>query len=164
MDVVFRFTRGMQKRGYTPGAKVISIEQISLGAVLARELEVPTTSAAYKILRLRSVNQEPVLLESYTIPALRYNGLDRYDLENRSLYEVMESEYGVTIVSARQSLEPVIANEFEADLLGVPVGAPLMLEKRVTFDKDHCPVEYGKDRYRGDRFRFVTEASAPFDL
>ena len=164
MDIVFRFTRGMQKRGYTPGAKVISIDQISLGAALARELEVSADSSAYQILRLRSINLEPVLLESYTIPASRFLGLDNYDLENRSIYEVMENEYGVTIVSARQSFEPVIANKYEADLLGVPVGAPLMMEKRVTRDKDHCPVEYGKDRYRGDRFRFVTEAAAPFDL
>ena len=164
MDIVFRFTRGMQKRGYTPGARLISIEQIPLGAALARELEVPTSSMAYKILRLRSINQEPVMLESYTIPALRFAGLDHYDLENRSIYEVVETEYGVTIVSARQSFEPVIANDFEAGLLGVRVGAPLMLETRVSLDKNHCPVEYGKDRYRGDRFRFVTEAAAPFDL
>ncbi len=164
MDIVFRFTRGMQKRGYTPGARLISIEQLSLGAAMSRELDVPSTSSAYQILRLRSINQEPVMLESYTIPALRFPGLDRYDLENRSIYEVLETEYAVTIVSARQSFEPVLANDFDAGLLGVRIGAALMLEKRVSLDQNHCPVEYGKDRYRGDRFRFVTEASAPFDL
>jgi DNA-binding GntR family transcriptional regulator len=37
-----------------------------------------------------------------------------------------------------------------------------MLEKRLSFDPDGKPVEYGKDRYRGDRFRFVTE-SAPLE-
>jgi hypothetical protein len=38
-----------------------------------------------------------------------------------------------------------------------------MLEKRVSYDPENLPVEVGKDRYRGDRFRFVTEA-VPFDL
>lgn len=74
----------------------------------------------------------------------------------------MESEYGVSIARARQSFEPVVASPFEAELLAVRVGAPLMLETRISFDADNQPVEYGKDRYRGDRFRFVTEAT-PFD-
>lgn len=163
MDVVFRFTRGMQKRGFTPEARVISCEVSVVEASLARDLALPLSSQAYQILRLRSINQEPVLLESYTIPLVRFPGLDRFDLEGRSIYEVMESEYGITIARARQSFEPVLASQFEADFLDLEIGAPLMLERRISYDQDDRPVEHGKDRYRGDRFRFVTEA-APFDL
>ena len=164
MEIVFRFTSGMQQRGYTPGARIISLEQTVVDAALARELAVGVSSLAYRILRLRSINQEPVLLENYTIPAGRFPGLDLHDLEKRSIYEVMENEYSVAIVRARQSFEPVVASAFEAELLEVELGAPLMLEKRTSYDQRGQPVEYGKDRYRGDRFRFVTEASAPFDL
>jgi GntR family transcriptional regulator len=103
------------------------------------------------------------MLESYKIPVQRFPGLDRYDLEKRSIYEIMESEYGVPITRARQSFEPVIATEFEANLLKINIGEALMLEKRLSYDGNNLPVEYGKDRYRGDRFRFVTEA-APFTL
>lgn len=163
MDVVFRFTRGMQRRGLTPGAKIISLERVTVDGSLSRELAVPASSAVYKILRLRMINQEPVMLESYVIPAERYPGLEDHDLENRSLYEVMESDYGVRIARARQSFEPVLASRFEAELLRVRVGAPLMLERRLSYDYEGCPVEYGRDRYRGDRFRFVTDA-APFDF
>jgi GntR family transcriptional regulator, N-acetylglucosamine utilization regulator len=163
MDVLFRFTRGMQKRGLTPGAQVISLEQAPVTAAVGRDLTIPLSSPVYMILRLRSINQEPVMLESYTIPVQRFPRLDQYDLEKRSIYEVMEVEYGVGIVRARQSFEPVVASAFEAELLRVWVGAPLMLEQRISFDRDNRPVEYGKDRYRGDRFRFVTEA-APFDF
>jgi GntR family transcriptional regulator len=164
MNAVFRFTRGMQKRGFTPGAKVISIELRLAGVALTRELGVPASSPVYQIIRLRSINQEPVLLESYAIPSQRFPGLDAYDLENRSVYEVLETEYGVAIVQARQSFEPVVASAFEAELLGVRLGAPLMLEKRTSFDRENRPVESGRDRYRGDRFRFVAEAAMPFDL
>jgi GntR family transcriptional regulator len=163
MDVVFRFTHGVQRRGLTPGAKIISLERVLVDGSLSRELAVPVSSPAYKILRLRLINQEPVMLESYIIPAGRYPGLESRDLENRSIYEVMESEYGVRIARARQSFEPVVASQFEAELLQVWVGAPLMLERRLSFDYEGCPVEYGRDRYRGDRFRFVTDA-APFEL
>ncbi len=163
MDVVFRFTTGMQQRGLTPGAKIISIEHSMLDASLARELALPVSAPAYHILRLRSINQEPVLLERYTLPAQRFPGLQQHDLEQRSIYEILEKEYGVTIARARQSFEPVLASLFEAELLQIAVGAPLMLEKRVSFDQQDIPVEVGKDRYRGDRFRFITEA-APFAI
>lgn len=163
MDVVFRFTRGMQNRGYTPGAQIISLDRILIDAGLARELEIKVSSPAYKILRLRYLNQEPVMLESYIIPGERFRGLDGFDLEKRSIYEVMETEFSVKIARARQSFEPVVASTFEAELLDVWVGAPLMLEKRISFDQSGTPVEYGKDRYRGDRFRFITEAE-PFDF
>jgi len=158
VDTVFRFTTGMQSRGYTPGTRLISLEQIFLDAALARQLALPVAAPAYHIRRLRTINQEPVLLESYTIPAGRFPDLEKHDLEARSVYEIMESEYGITIARARQSFEPVVASTFEAELLGVRSGAPLMLEKRISFDQDQHPVEYGKDRYRGDRFRFETEA------
>ena len=163
MDVVFRFTRGMQRRGFTPGAKMISFECVAVDASVSRDLDVPAASQAYKILRLRSINQEPVMLESYIIPAGRFPEMDACDLESRSIYEVMDTEYGVSIARARQSFEPVVASPFEAELLQVWVGAPLMLEKRTSYDHEGRPVEYGRDRYRGDRFRFVTDA-APFDF
>jgi GntR family transcriptional regulator len=163
MDLVFRFTHGMQTRGFTPGTRLISIEQVSLEAAAARQLVVPLASPAYRIRRLRTLNQDPVLLEDYTIPMARFPGLERFDLQQRSIYEVMESEYASTIVRARQSFEPVVASNFEASLLHVRPGAPLMLEKRLSYNQDNQPVEYGQDRYRGDRFRFITDA-APFDL
>jgi GntR family transcriptional regulator len=163
MDTVFRFTTGMQSRGFTPGTRLISLEHILVDASLASLLGSPISAAAYRIRRVRTVNQEPVLLESYTIPVQRFPGLDGHDLEMRSIYEVMESEYGVSIARARQSFEPVVATAFEAELLGVRPGAPLMLEKRISYDAQDCPVEYGKDRYRGDRFRFETEA-VPVDI
>jgi DNA-binding GntR family transcriptional regulator len=37
-----------------------------------------------------------------------------------------------------------------------------MLERRSAFDHSGQPVEHGKDLYRGDRFRFVTE-TAPIE-
>jgi DNA-binding GntR family transcriptional regulator len=71
-------------------------------------------------------------------------------------------EYGVEVRRARQSLEPLAAGDYEAEMLGVLPGAPLMLERRLSFDAGERPVEHGRDLYRGDRFRFVTE-TAPWE-
>jgi len=151
------FTRGMQRRGYTPSAKVLTFDLKPVEAAVAKELNLPVGAPVYYIHRLRFINREPVLLEKVTLPLHLVPELDRFDLEERSLYEVMETEYGISVNRARQSLEPVVATEYEAEVLGIKMGAPLMLERRLGFDQNDQMVEYARDLYRGDRFRFITE-------
>ena len=151
------FSRGMESRGYVPGARVITVERRLAEATVARKLGLAVSAPVYYVCRVRLINQEPVMLERFTMPTQRFPGFDRYDLSNRSTYELMAQEYGVVAVRARQSLEPVVATEYEAALLEVEPGAPLMLERRLSVDQEGRPVEYGRDLYRGDRFRFVTE-------
>ncbi len=154
------FTKGMQKRGYKPGARVIQCAQRPAEVAIARQLKIRVSAPVYDVHRLRLINGEPVLLERYVIPAARFPQLEKQPLARRSMYEIMDKEYGVTVSQARQSLEPVAATDYEADLLDVAVGAPLMLERRLSCDPSGQPVEYGKDLYRGDRFRFVTDMAS----
>jgi GntR family transcriptional regulator len=67
----------------------------------------------------------------------------------------MKTDYDINMTSAQRTLEPVIATKFEAELLIVEVGAPLMMERRLGFDQNKNCVEFSKDLYRGDRFRFI---------
>lgn len=160
---LFSFTEGMRRGGYTPGAKVIHLERRPVEASIGRQLGLGASAMIYSIQRLRLLNRQPVLLEEFTISVERFPKLEDHDLEGRSLYEIMEAEYQVKVTRARQSLEPVLATSFEAELLEIELGSPLMLERRISFDEGERPIEYGKDLYRGDRFRFVTEM-APLEL
>jgi len=157
------FTRGMRARGYIPGARLILLELRPVEARVAGELGLRVSAPVYHIHRLRLINREPVMLEKLIIPAVCFPRFEEFDLSSRSIYDVFETEYGVQVVRARQSLEAVIATDYEAELLGVEPGFPLVLERRLGFDKDDRPVESGIDLFRGDRFRFVTEI-APLDL
>lgn len=156
-DRLFSFTKGIKSRGFVPGAKVVRFEKLPANATVAQQLALGLSTSVYYVHRLRLINQEPTMLEKFYIPARRFEGIERHNLEQRSLYEVMETEYGVQVSWARQSFEAVIATEYEVELLGLTERAPLMLERRLTLDKESQPVEFAKDLYRGDRFRFVTE-------
>ena len=157
------FTVGMLRRGYKPGARIISFEQRPVEASLAALMGLPVSTPVYYAHRLRLLNEEPVMMEKFTIPVYRFPNLNKYNLSRRSVYKIMEEEYGVVVSRSQQSLEPVLATEYEAEWLGIKVGAPLMLERRLTFDQDGRAVEFTKDLYRGDRFRFVAEMT-PLEL
>lgn len=156
---LFSFTRGMQRQGLRPGARLLALEQRPVEAGMAKDLSIPASSMVFVITRLRTVNQVPALLERYTLPVRRFPDLDRHDLQSRSVFEILATEYGVVIERAWQSLEPVLATSIEAGLLQIAVGAPLMLERRISYDPEGRAVEAGRDLYRGDRFRFITETA-----
>ena len=75
------------------------------------------------------------------------------------MYEILKGEYGDIISQVRQNIEAVRATKYELALLGVESGAPLLLEQRLGLDQNGRPVEYAKDLYRGDRFRFVAKVA-----
>ncbi len=154
------FTYGMQRRGYKPSAQIVRCVKRRVDAEMAQHLKLRAGARVYDLHRLRFINDEPVLLERFMIPVKRFPDLETHDLEHRSIYEVLRNEYCVKVKSARQSLEPVLAGKYEAKLLRVKIHAPLMLEKRLSFDTRGQPIEYGCDLYRGDRFRFVTEMAS----
>ena len=149
------FTNGIKRRGLAPGAKVINIEQRPVEAAIAKQLKVPVLTPVYHVLRQRMINQEPVMLEQLWAPVHCFPGLEKQDLNNRSVYEIMKSEYGITMTRAQRSLEPVIATKFEAEVLRIEIGAPLLMERRLGFDQNSNCMEFSKDLYRGDRFRFI---------
>ncbi len=156
------FSRGMRRRGYRPGARMVVFERQPVTLALARSLHLPADALVYLVRRVRLVNREPAMLETFWMPVKRFPRLERFNIRTRSVYEILETEYDVRVSRARQSLEPVVASEYEARLLGVETGAPLMLEERLAFDQRGRPIDFGKDLYRGDRFRFVTE-QAPLE-
>jgi GntR family transcriptional regulator len=161
-DRFFPFSQGMRSRGYAPSATMLGFEELRADVSVAAQLGLLPQTVIYAIQRLRLLNGEPVMLEKTSLPAERFPGLQRFDLASHSIYEIMSQEYGVVLRRARQILEPVVATAYEAALLGVSPGAPLMLERRQTYDDAGQAVEYTKDLYRGDRFRFITE-HAPVD-
>jgi GntR family transcriptional regulator len=157
------FTDSMRSRGYQASARLIVFERRLAEVSVASNLKIAVSAPVYYFQRLRLINQEPVLLEKCSMPIYRFPNLEQYDLEKRSVYEIVETEYDIAPHHSEQSLEAVSATDFEAELLGIEPGTPLMMERRLAFDKDDHPIEYGHDLYRGDRFRFVTEI-APLEM
>ena len=161
----FPFTEGVRHRGHEPGSLIISLQRLPASPSVAEQLDLTETDDVWRFHRLRSVNGEPFLVETFSLPYLIAPEIDTFDLSERSVYHVLENEYAVVIDKAQLSLEAVAISEFEAELLRVPIGSPAMLERHVAFDTDRRPVDYGYDVYRGDRVRFITDsATLPQDI
>jgi GntR family transcriptional regulator len=157
------FTESTLRRGLNPSGKLLEFAHLLADEKLARALHVNIGEKLSCLVRVRFANNEPLVLERCYFPCSRFPQIEKYDLENQSMYHIWREEYGVTFGKMRQTLEPVAATEYEAHILGVPVGFYLMLVERITFDSDDQPVEYARDVHRGDKSRFIAEINVHFE-
>lgn len=155
----FHFTERMTEQGYETGAKVMALERVVPSDKVAAELELLAGAEVVRFHRLRTIDGEPIVLETFSVPAVLVPEIEQFDLDRRSFYEILQSEYGIRMEFSRQSLEAVALSEIEAQWLHAAPGAPGMLERRLSFDSQGRPVDSGTDLYRGDRVRFNTEAA-----
>lgn len=120
---------------------------------LALELLTPVT----KLVRLRFVEDEPIVLVASYLPYELCREVIHADLEHGSLYAFLQEECGLQIGRGSRRIEAVGAGEREAQALQVELGAPLIRLKSVSFTPDGIALEYFDAVFRGDRSRFEVE-------
>ncbi len=95
-------------------------------------------------------------IETAHLPHHLCRGLLQFDLENRSLYEILRQEYGLSLCLARQTFQVSLSTPREMELLGLTSQSPMLLTERVTYLKEGLPVECVRSVYRGDRYKVHT--------
>jgi GntR family transcriptional regulator len=151
------FYQDMIERGLKPGSQVLHQEVTPCNEKVARFLNIVPGEKVIDIQRLRFINDEPIQLVTTYIPYKMCPSLATTDLSNQSLYAFLEKECGICIAKGHRIIEAVLANEHEAELLGIERGAPLLLLDSVSFSDDGQPIEYYHALHRGDRSRFEVE-------
>lgn len=150
------FTESMLRQGLRPGAKLIKIETLNANKKLAERMKLSIGEKVYHLIRVRTVNDIPIAIENSYHPYKYCPGFENCDLEG-SIYFLLKEKFNIEVFRAEESIEPTIANEFEAKVLNILPGTPLLLLERVTFTKENIIVEYAKDLYRGDKCKFLSE-------
>lgn len=153
------FSEDMRRLGMKPGSKVIESKVVEADAKIREKLQLDA-SGNVRILelnRVRTADDRPIALERTHLPISRFPELAGQNFAGRSLYKLLEEQYGVVAVRALQTIEVGMPNEREIDLLQLNPGVPVLLIKRITFDAEGVPFEYVKATYAGDRYRFQAE-------
>lgn len=151
------FYQDMADKGFTPVARVLEQGIVPSNPKVAGYLRIEPMSPVIKIVRLRFIEDEPIVLVSSYLPYELCRDVINADLTRQSLYAFLEHQCGLTIGRGRRSIDAVSANESESELLGIEAGSPLLLIDSISFLNDGTPVEYFHGLFRGDRLRFEAE-------
>lgn len=150
------FTEDIRARGQRPGAKVLFAEMRPAEEATAERLRVKPGQLIFCVQRLRLADNEPLAIE---LSQIHFQGCERLleeDLEQNSLYRLLESKYGQPPMEAEQELEAGLAGSEEAQLLNLSLGSPVLFTRRVTYTDRNRPLEYAKAVYCGNKYIFYT--------
>ncbi len=145
------FTEEMRRRGKTPSSRLLAREIREPRPAEASRLQLQPGEAVIAVRRLRVADGEPVALEEAVFPAPLTALIQRADLEHRSLHDTLV-EGGHIPTMGRARLGAEAAGEDDAAVLGVVLGSPLLVEKRVIHDQDGRPLELCESRYVAERY------------
>jgi GntR family transcriptional regulator len=145
------FTEEMRRRGLEPTTRVVEVVLAPPPGRAAAELRLEPGDRAWRLERLRIAAGEPMALELGWFPERLLPGLDAHDL-TASIYTLFSQTYELVVDSAQQAVWAESADARKAELLGVPVGAPLLAFRR-TSSAGRLAVEHNLSWYRGDRYQ-----------
>ncbi len=119
------------------------------------------TSEAIKIVRLRSLSDEPVLFEEIYIPARLFAGFEELPEATFGplLYPLYFERFGVLVNRATDELGFGRAAAAVATQLRLSEGDPLAVIRRTAFDIEDKPIEWRIAYGDAERFRYRSDIS-----
>lgn len=153
----FSIVDALRASGATVDTTVLSSTLTTPLPTVAESLRVADDAPVLELERLRRVDGEPLMVESTWLPAQLLPGIADADLSATGLYELLRTQYGIRLVRATESFEPVVLHADEASALGVAEGAPALMLLRTTYDDADRPIEYARALLKADRCRTLVE-------
>ncbi len=163
LDTVAGFSDQLEGRGVAPGARVLEAHTVEAGdlgdADVAARLGLSEGEKVHVVVRVRTGDEEPLVLEENYLPERHFPGLLGEDL-TAGLYDLMRERYGLFPARTRQELEPTLLEPGAAAVLGGGPESPALRVTRTAWDSGGRAIEFARDLHRGDRILFVAETSA----
>jgi GntR family transcriptional regulator len=151
------FTDEMRSHGLLPTSRILEQGAAAAPAIVARALGITPDAQVFRLRRLRLANREPMGVQTAYLPLDLVPGIGKIRFANASLYDVLQSQYGLHPTTARETYSVTILKRSDAGLLGVPARSPAISAERVTRLADGRPFEYVQSVMRGDRYKVVID-------
>ena len=149
--VQFRFLRLIPDDGDAGGMdrRFIDCRRMRAPSDVARALALQAGEAVVQVRRVLSFRGAPVVLDDIWLPSGLFKGLtaERLSGYRGPMYGLFEAEFGVRMIRAEEKIRAVAAAAVAAELLRLPLGAPLLGVERLSFTYGDKPVELRRGLY-----------------
>lgn len=165
-QVQYRFLRLMPNSGdsHNEGPaerQIIDCKRLRAPADIARSLALRAGDAVLQLRRVLAFQGAPTILEDVWLPGGPFKGLtaERLTSYRGPMYALFETEFGVRMVRAEEKIRAVGADAASAELLGVPVGEPLLSVERTAYTYNDLPMELRRGLYCTRNHHYKNELS-----
>lgn len=146
--------------GRNPSKKVTVSEIVPADAKRARLLNTAVGDELYLLERITMADGEPLNYTITYLPRRLFPGIENYDFNVQSLYDLLAERYGVRFAKSRRTIEAVLAEEEISEYLDIDEQMPVILFESTTYgivQGRELPIESFKCYYRTDQYKFYIE-------
>lgn len=151
------FKAEMERKGYTPSSTVINFEVVEAPIEVAVALNLPVHTDVISLKRLRSADNEPIVITQTFLPYSSCKNVLDYDMNNHSLYKILSKNINTKINKVVRNIEAVIPTKEDCELLDITKTTAIQVFHYIGYNKFETPIEYTVSRYRGDKNIFTIE-------
>jgi GntR family transcriptional regulator len=155
----FRSRAGAAGAPQAPASRILALREVKLDEALAARLAAGRSRRGLFLLRLRSLEERPVLLERIWLPLARFRALapvpprDFPDL----LYPFYAERCGIVVARASEDIGFRRLAAEDAARLRLPAGHPAAAIERTAYDLTGQPCEYRVTLGDADHFQYAVE-------
>ena len=127
-----------------PLVDTVSFERVRADDEPARALQLRAGDPVILIENRLRLQGEPVVYERLTLPATLFKGLTEKRFRERpgTIYQLYQSDFGITVLRARERARAGAADRHAVRVLGLASGAPVMQVRRTALTFGDRPVEH----------------------
>jgi GntR family transcriptional regulator len=148
------FTEWCRSLGAEPGQHTLELARRPGADEVTASFGLEPGAAVVEVLRLRTMDGTPAMLERAAFPPDVGKHLFDFDTDAGSIYEHLTG-CGVELYRAENRIDALGAPDVDAGHLGVAPDAPLLRVQRRTSDPRGRLLEIADDRYLPDRAAFT---------
>lgn len=151
------FEEEMQARGSTTSHKLIDKRIEPAEGKVAESLGLSEDTPVVVLERQRLVDGEVVGYEIRYFPRWIGDALTYDEIRTQTLVTAMRRVIGRVHSRLKLRILASVARPREAKVLGIKIGAPVLIRENTWFVDPEGPIQYGKSIYRGDRYQMDLE-------
>ena len=148
------FSQEMADLGKKTRSRVLNISSELIDERAPRCFQNKLGATCLHLSRLRYGDDLPIGLQEAIILTEHCAGLEKHDFTKESLFRIITEVYGLEISEIYHVVNAVISTEVNAKLLAIKTGAPLLLEKSITFLANGEPIEATTSYFRADKYEY----------
>lgn len=148
------FVEDMAQAGLKAESRVLHFGEEKVTPQTGEILDLRAGSRVFRLDRLRLADGSPIALDQTWLPPQFGKLLADEDLANRTIYEILEHDYGISITSGTYTIEACNADAEQASLLQVGDRDALLVFHRTSYASDGRVIYLQQRFYRADQVRY----------
>jgi GntR family transcriptional regulator len=134
-------------KGHMVTTKTFEFYRDAPNDVEQRVFGLPAEGSVIRITRVYYSDGKPLTLTHISLPGHKVPGMEKLDIDNRSVFQTIKEEYGLSVQRAERWFTAAMPDAEATARMGVASNTPLISIESIAYDYEGAALEYYRAFY-----------------